>query len=277
MALLYQFPEAAADSSDAAASVQLCAGTGKTLEQALFAAEEHLPQRPSYRLCEYLFLNTGSLRGELSACEPLFCERADLRLATRVLAVTPSCEELLARAEEEERFPEQLLQCAKDTAECAPHLYERGKGLLLPVVQLKEGSITLQKEALLLTETGTFSLTEEETEMARVLLEYGQEHTFIVEETPIAIRRGVLGVQAAGDGFTVQLTFQKKAASATPTETQCRKLEALCVETVQRCWDAGADILSLGSVRALRDGRKTAFLTAKNACPAVQADVMFLG
>ena len=222
-------------------------------------------------------MNTGSLRGELSACEPLFCERADLRLATRVLAVTPSCEELLARAEEEERFPEQLLQCAKDTAECAPHLYERGKGLLLPVVQLKEGSITLQKEALLLTETGTFSLTEEETEMARVLLEYGQEHTFIVEETPIAILRSVLGVQAAGDGFTVQLTFQKKAASATPTETQCRKLEARCVETVQHCWDAGADILSLGSVRALRDGRIDTFLTTKNACPAVQADVMFLG
>ena len=63
VALLYQFPEAAADSSDVAASVQLCAGTGETLEQALFAAEEHLPQRPSYRLCEYLFLNTGSLRG----------------------------------------------------------------------------------------------------------------------------------------------------------------------------------------------------------------------
>ena len=151
------------------------------------------------------------------------------------------------------------------------------KDLPLPVVQLKEGSITLQKEALLLTETGTFSLTEEETEMARVLLEYGQEHTFIVEETPITIRRSVLGVQSAGDGFTVQLTFQKKAASATPTETQCRKLEARCVETVQHCWGAGADILSLGSVRALRDGRKTAFLTAKNACPAVQADVMFLG
>ena len=34
VALLYQFPEAAADSSDAAASVQLCAGTGETLEQA---------------------------------------------------------------------------------------------------------------------------------------------------------------------------------------------------------------------------------------------------
>ena len=110
-----------------------------------------------------------------------------------------------------------------------------------------------------------------------MLLEYGQEHTFTVEETPITIRRSVLGVQATGDGFTVQLTFQKKAASATPTEMQCQKLETLCAETVQRCWDAGADILSLGSVRALRDGRKTAFLTAKNACPTVQADVMFLG
>lgn len=46
---------------------QLCAGTGKTLEQALFAAEEHLPQRPSYRLCEYLFFEYRQPAGELSA------------------------------------------------------------------------------------------------------------------------------------------------------------------------------------------------------------------
>ena len=95
------------------------------------------------------------------------------------------------------------------------------------------------------------------------LLEYGQEHTFTVEETPITIRRSVLGVQAAGDGFTVQLTFQKKAASATPAETQCRKLEALCVETVQHCWDAGADILSLGSVRARAGWTKTGVSDSK--------------
>ena len=69
------------------------------------------------------------------------------------------------------------------------------------MVQLKEGSITLQKEALLLTETGTFSLTEEETEMARVLLEYGQEHTFIVEKTPIAIRAVCWGCRQQGMAY----------------------------------------------------------------------------
>ena len=47
--------------------------------------------------CVSICFEYRQLRGELSACEPLFCERADLRLATRVLAVTPGCEELLAR------------------------------------------------------------------------------------------------------------------------------------------------------------------------------------
>lgn len=275
-ALLYQFPEAAADSSEAAASVQLCGGSGATLEQALFAAEEQLPQQPSYRLCEYLLLNTSSLRGELSACEPLFGTRADLRMASRVLALAPSCEALQAQAEEDERFPEQLLQCIKDTSETAPHLYEQENGLLLPVLQLKEGEAVTQPEGLLFTETGMTSLTAEQTEMARTLLGYGQEHSFVVDAQPIQTRRTILGVEAEGEGFAVDLTFQKKVASSTPTQVQCQVLEALCIETVEHCWASGADLLRLGSVRALREGKKRDFLTTKNACPALQADVTFL-
>ena len=52
--LLYQFPEAAADASDAAAQVQLCTGQGNTLQTALTEAERGLPRKASYRLCEYL-------------------------------------------------------------------------------------------------------------------------------------------------------------------------------------------------------------------------------
>lgn len=55
--LLYQFPEAAADASDAAAQVQLCTGRGNTLQTALTEAERGLPRKANYRLCEYLLLN----------------------------------------------------------------------------------------------------------------------------------------------------------------------------------------------------------------------------
>lgn len=275
-ALLYQFPEASADSSEASATVQLCGGSGITLEQALFAAEEQLPQPPNYRLCEYLLLNTSSLRGELSACEPLFGARADLRMASRVMALAPGCEALRAQAEEDEHFPEQLLQCIKDASDTAPRLYEQGNGLLLPVLQLKEGEAVTQPEGLLLTGTGSASLTGEQTEMARTLLGYGQEHSFVVDSQPIQTHRTILGVKAEENGFFVDLTFQKKAASTTPTQTQCQALEALCIETVEHCWASGVDLLRLGSIRALREGKKQEFLTTKNACPALQADVTFL-
>lgn len=58
VSLLYQFPEAAADASDAAAKVQLCTGQGNTLQTALTEAERGLPRKASYRLCEYLLLNS---------------------------------------------------------------------------------------------------------------------------------------------------------------------------------------------------------------------------
>ena len=52
--LLYQFPEASADSSEAKAAIRLCIGRGPELSSAISAAEEALPQRADWRLCEYL-------------------------------------------------------------------------------------------------------------------------------------------------------------------------------------------------------------------------------
>ena len=273
VALLYQFPEAAADSSEAASAVQLCVGTGKTLEQALFAAENVLPQRPGYRLCDYLLLSTG----ELPACAPLLCQRTELRQSVRVLALASGGETLQQQADADAAFPEQLLQCIKEASALAPRLYEQPDGLLLPVLQSKEGTTTLLQEGLLLTETNVRPLPAAQTEMARLLLGLGQEHTFWEEGRPICIRRSILGVQAEGNQFHVRLTFQQKAEAFRPTEAQRQALEALCVETVQECWEAGVDLLSLGSVRALRDGPGAFFRASKNACPALQADVQFLG
>ena len=51
--LLYQFPVASADSSEAKAAIRLCIGRGPELSSAISAAEEALPQRADWRLCEY--------------------------------------------------------------------------------------------------------------------------------------------------------------------------------------------------------------------------------
>ena len=47
--LLYQFPEASADSSEAKAAIRLCMGRGSELSSAISAAEEALPQRADWR------------------------------------------------------------------------------------------------------------------------------------------------------------------------------------------------------------------------------------
>ena len=70
--LLYQFPEASADSSEAEAAIRLCIGRGPELPSAISAAEEALPQRADWRLCEYLLAGQDSVQRTLAACEELF-------------------------------------------------------------------------------------------------------------------------------------------------------------------------------------------------------------
>ena len=52
------------------------------------------------------------------------------------------------------------------------------------------------------------------------------------------------------------------------------ELEALCVDTVRRCWTLGLDISGLGAHQALRDGHFA--LTTKNVCPEIRADVKLI-
>jgi len=59
--LLYQFPEASADSSEARAAIRLCIGRGPELSSAISAAEEALPQRGDWRGCGDFSTTAGGL------------------------------------------------------------------------------------------------------------------------------------------------------------------------------------------------------------------------
>jgi len=277
VSLLYQFPEAAADASDAAAKVQLCTGRGNTLQTALTEAERGLPRKASYRLCEYLLLNAETTLKTIRQAETVLKEEPVQGLSARVLCMDLSGEELAAADGENELFPEQLLQAVKEAAPQAPHLYKsRRNALLAPVLILTDGAIENAEEMLLLTETGNTRLTPAESQMAQLLLGQSGEHTFLLDDGQVTFRRCVVSVEAVEDGFAVTLTGQRRAGTALPTAAQCAALELLCVQTVQRCWENGYDLLSLGAVRALKQGTGREALTTKNACPQVQVDVSFL-
>ena len=266
--LLYQFPEATPDASDAAADLRLCSAESKTLETALHQAEKGLPQTANYRLCEYLLFGTGTTQKTLFEVEDLLQKEPVSRLSARIF--------LLEKEEsgEELEQAEALLQAAKDSAAMASRLYESG-GVLLPILQLDSEGVEAAKEALLLTAEGETRLTAEETAMAGLLLERDGEQTFTLSDGVVTLRRCVVSVEVSGDRAEIVLTGQRKPGTAPVTEVQCRELEALCIRTVQRFWESGADLLRLREVRALKEGSALSERT-KNACPELRADVQML-
>lgn len=292
--MLYQFPEAAADASDAVAEIRSCSAEAETLALALHKAEQELPKTANYRLCEYLLFDETASQTDVLELEEFLQTNHVSRLSARVFLVAgteqqmeetppddasdnlsegePDTEETNA---ETDTLPRALLQAAEDAAARAPHLYECAAGTVIPILQAEEGTVTLQEESCLLTEQGSTRLSQNETAMAQLLLERAMPVEFALEGETITLRRCVVSVEAEGSGFVVTLTGQRKAGTPPVAEEQCRQLETLCEETIVHAWQSGTDLLRLGSVRALKEG-PVDFLTTKNACPEVRASVKIL-
>ena len=87
--LLYQAPQAAADAAEASAALQFVQAKGQTMERALAAAEQALPQTASYRLCDYLLLPKAE-EPLLTEYEQLVLRRGCGRTAARLLCAEVS-------------------------------------------------------------------------------------------------------------------------------------------------------------------------------------------
>lgn len=284
--LLYQFPEAAADASDAVAEIRSGSAEDATLPLALHKAERELPKAANYRLCEYLLFDETASQTDVLELEEFLQTESVSRLSARVLfaaGIGALTEETLPDGGEEpeetaaapETLPGALLQAAEDTAAWAPHLYECAAGAVIPILKIEENGVTWQKESCLLTAQGSTRLSPNETAMAQLLQERTMPVEFALEGETVTLRRCVVAVEADGNGFSVTLTGQRRAGTPPVAESVCRQLEALCEETIVRAWQSGADLLRLGAVRALKEG-PGAFFTTKNACPEVRASVKML-
>ena len=187
-----------------------------------------------------------------------------------------SVEILKERADESDVLPENLLQCVKNAAPAAPRLYQQSSGFILPVVELEDEDAHYRPEALIVTPEQTGQLTESQTEMA--LLLQGKswtdtgEHRFALEVGPLRLRRAFCGVEREGESFLLRVNALSRN-NALPADAEA-ELEALCADTVRRCWTLGLDISGLGAHQALRDGHFA--LTTKNVCPEIRADVKLM-
>lgn len=269
--LLYQFPEASADASETDAKIRFALSSGRTPQAALTQAEEKLPRKASYRLCDYLLLGQESDFEMVQICESLFLERPYGRLASHVFCVNFSGTTLEKQAEEDEYLPESLLDLLKSD-QTAPRLYENRNGILLPVLELDGGELSNRDERLLLTEKGQTTLAADQTEAALFLSGKKRTCRFQAETDPVELTRLARSVEAEGESFHLVLTCRVPSDSRKPTDEERTRWETLCTETVRLCWEQGFDLLRLSAVQALRD--ETNVLTTKNACPNLRTDVV---
>ena len=273
--LLYQSPEAAADAADASAALRIADGRGQTLETALAAAEAALPQTADYRLCDYLLFPVQTEDAVLAAYENLVLERGCGRTAARLSCTEFDLEILLQSCGKTETLPDKLLDKLKAGSAAMPRLYAHRESLL-PVLQDEEPEVS--GSGAFRTGSGAVQrLTENETEAFLLLTGTPGKRTFWLQGKRVTIRRCTVSVALQKQTATLRLDCQTAYGTPQPDAAQCQQLEELCLGVVRSCWQQGTDLLHLQEHSLLRTGSPDGFDPTKNACPQLQADVVFLG
>ena len=200
--LLYQAPQAAADAAEASAALQFVQAEGQTMERALAAAEQALPQTASYRLCDYLLLPKAE-EPLLTEYEQLVLRRGCGRTAARLLCAEGETGHLVAQA----TLPDALMAQIKAAAPNAPRLYQHTEPGLLPVLRWSAKEVTIQEGGVLHTVAANTPLSPEQTEVFRLLAGQGGTRQLWLEGERIGIRR-----------CTVSVTLQAREALRSGSE-----------------------------------------------------------
>lgn len=269
--LLYQAPQAAADAAEASAALQFVQAEGQTMERALAAAEQALPQTASFRLCDYLLLPKAA-EPLLTEYEQLVLRRGCGRTAARLFCAEGEIEHLTTQA----TLPDALMAQLKAAAPTAPRLYQHTEPGLLPVLQWSAKEVTIQEGGVLHTVAANTPLSPEQTEVFRLLSGQGGTRQLWLEGERIGIRRCTVSVTLQKAQVFVQLDCQRAAHSPLPTQAQQQQLAAQCTALLQSCWQQGVDALHLQAREALRSGSGASFDPTKNACPQLRTDVHFM-
>lgn len=277
VALVYQAPDAAADAAEASGALRLAAASGQSLEQALAAAERQLPCQADYRLCDYLIFPQQASSAQLAAYEQLVQRRQCGRTAAGMVCTGFAFQELCSANEENEAFPNELLDQCKQCAVLQPCLYEQAEPTVLPLLQLEENKPSLAETGVLRAGETVQPLDAAQTEMVFLLTGKAGQRSFWLDGQLVQIRRCSVSAALQNKEVLLRLDCQKAYGMLQPTEAQCLQLQTLCMQTVQALWEQGVDLLHLQQTAQLHyGGEQAAFAPTKNACPQLRADVQFL-
>ena len=269
--LLYQAPQAAADAAEASSALQLVWEKGQTMERALAAAEQALPQTASYRLCDYLLLPETE-ETLLTEYEQLVLRHGCGRTAAKLLCAEGELDYLTEQA----AFPDAVMAQIKAAAPAAPRLYQHNEPRVLPILRWNAETVTIQEGGVLHTVAGDALLPPEQAEIYRLLTGQSGTRQLWLKGERIGIRRCVVSVTLQKEQVLVRLDCQRAAHSPLPTQLQQQQLAEQCTALLQSCWQQGVDVLHLQARAALRDGSAVGFDPAKNACPQWRTDVYFM-
>ena len=158
-----------------------------------------------------------------------------------------------------------------------PRLYAHRESLL-PVLCLQDEEPEVSGSGALYVRSGAVQrLTENETEAFLLLTGTPGKRTFWLQGKRVTIRRCTVSVALRKQTATLRLDCQTAYGTPQPDAAQCQQLEELCLGVVRSCWQQGTDLLHLQEHSLLRTGSPDGVDPTKNACPQLQADVVFLG
>lgn len=276
--LLYQAPEASADSSEAAAEIRFAACEGETLERALDGVQAALPHAASYRLCDYVLLAPGSGWAALEEYEAVVLKRQCGRTSASVSACSFGCEDLSALTEEEEGVLAEILQCVKDAESFSPYLYElhTQPALVLPQAGLEEGKAALLNNGCFLTCAAKEELAEDTLQTYYLMTGKSGQRTFWLDGQQVNVRRCTVSVTAhPGGRFALRIDCQNEFSASMPTGVQQEQLAGLCAQAIREFWEKGTDVLSLGAYAVQRYGPDAKLAPERDECPRVDVAVRF--
>lgn len=174
--LLYHDVQPASDAADAKEQLGIAIGNGKSLPQAYADAEQKLPGRAVYKLCDVMLLSDTEMLSDLQQVVDVVAENQKGWLAAKLLY---SDGPMIAEDTED---VSQIYTRLQRACEDAPYLYQANQPLLLLPNVVEEDSL-VEGAAVVEQGQGSQMLPEGETQLFQSILQgYGRLELDIEEQ-----------------------------------------------------------------------------------------------
>ncbi len=187
VAVLYQSPQASADSASVQAQVLLEQASAQSLAGAFAQLEQAIASEVSYKICDYVLLCGQFSKSALEEYAAHLQSVQQGQLSARLCYTNRTTASIAEIAKADDTCAQTLLQSVEQGSDAAPRVYEAGSAqLVIPFVFIDTDNAIAQSEKLFLLADGKSSfLSEEEASYYRLLTEHSGTCILPVYESDI--------------------------------------------------------------------------------------------